>query len=114
MCQFTYTLAILLASVAATSSSTSPYFRYLRSDIGDVNNDVIRTKRHTPFLPDDPNRPPPDFGSTQTEVSVMVNGTVDLVCPIDNVQDSAVSEILLAICNRNTIGTLSSWILQAS
>eukprot|EP00095_Tigriopus_kingsejongensis_P011330 maker-scaffold195_size270011-snap-gene-1.16 protein:Tk11330 transcript:maker-scaffold195_size270011-snap-gene-1.16-mRNA-1 annotation:"hypothetical protein KGM_18218" len=46
-------------------------------------------KRHTPFLPEDhwPGRP--EFGSTITNVTVMVNGTADIRCPIGHIMDSS-------------------------
>ena len=49
-------------------------------------------RRHTPFMPEDHWKGPPEFGATETNVSVMVNGTAELRCPIARVQDSAVSE----------------------
>ena len=39
----------------------------------------LRSRRHTPFLPDDHWKGPPEFGPTETDVRVMVNGTADLV-----------------------------------
>ena len=50
-----------------------------------------RDKRHTPFLPDDHWKGPPQFGQTETNVSVLLDGTAQLKCPIGHVQDSAVS-----------------------
>ena len=52
----------------------------------------LREKRHTPFLPGDywkDNRP--DFGSTETTLSVMENSTAKFKCPITHVADSSVS-----------------------
>ena len=50
------------------------------------------TKRHTPFLPGDYWKDRrPEFGDTNTEVEVMVNGTGRLKCPITHVADSSVS-----------------------
>jgi hypothetical protein len=49
-------------------------------------------KRHTPFLPGDHWKDKrPEFGNTETEVKVMVNGTAKLKCPITHVADSSVS-----------------------
>ena len=50
-----------------------------------------RQRRHTPFMPEDHWKGPPEFGATVTNVSAMVNGTAELRCPIARVQDSAVS-----------------------
>ncbi len=50
-----------------------------------------RPRRHTPFMPEDYWRGPPEFGETQRNVSVAVNATAELRCPIGHVQDSAVS-----------------------
>ena len=50
-----------------------------------------RQRRHTPFMPEDHWKGPPEFGATATNVSAMVNGTAELRCPIARVQDSAVS-----------------------
>ena len=43
-------------------------------------------------MPEDHWKGAPEFGATETNVSVMVNGTAELRCPIARVQDSAVSE----------------------
>ena len=54
------------------------------------------TKRHTPFLPGDYWKDRrPEFGDTNTEVEVMVNGTGRLKCPITHVANSSVSFFLL-------------------
>ena len=50
-----------------------------------------RHRRHTPFMPEEYWKGAPEFGPTESNVSVMVNGTAELVCPIGHVQDSAVS-----------------------
>lgn len=51
-----------------------------------------RPKRHTPFLPGDYwKNKRPEFGPTQTDLEVMVNGTVRLKCPITHVADSSIS-----------------------
>ena len=52
-----------------------------------------RQRRHTPFMPEDHWKGPPEFGATATNVSAMVNGTAELRCPIARVQDSAVSAL---------------------
>lgn len=52
-----------------------------------------KSKRHTPFMPEDHWKGRPDFGRTDNNVTVMVNGTAELRCPIAKVQDSAVSAI---------------------
>jgi hypothetical protein len=43
-------------------------------------------------MPEDHWKGQPEFGDTVTNVSVMVNGTVEMRCPIARVQDSAVSK----------------------
>lgn len=48
-------------------------------------------RRHTPFLPEDHWKGRPDFGTTNTNVTVMVNGTADLRCPISHIMDSSLS-----------------------
>jgi hypothetical protein len=56
------------------------------------SNPFLREKRHTPFLPGDywkDNRP--DFGSTETSLTIMENSTVKFKCPITHVADSSVS-----------------------
>ncbi len=56
------------------------------------SNTFLREKRHTPFLPGDywkDNRP--DFGSTETSLTIMENSTVKFKCPITHVADSSVS-----------------------
>ena len=51
-------------------------------------------KRHTPFLPGDHWKGMrPDFGPTQTDIEVMVNGTARMKCPITHVSDNRVSKI---------------------
>ena len=51
-----------------------------------------RRRRHTPFLPGDYwNGQRPDFGPTETDVRVLVNGTAQLKCPISHVADDRVS-----------------------
>lgn len=52
-------------------------------------------RRHTPFLPEDHWKGRPDFGTTNTNVTVMVNGTADLRCPISHIMDSSVSWSIL-------------------
>ena len=57
-------------------------------------NNVIsrRQRRHTPFLPGDHWRGlRPDFGHTETDIEVMVNGTARMKCPITHVSDNRVS-----------------------
>ena len=52
----------------------------------------LKFRRHTPFLPGDYwQGKRPDFGPTQTNVTVMVNTTAKMVCPISHVADSRVS-----------------------
>ena len=60
------------------------------------NNNTIpenmRKRRHTPFLPGDHWKGlRPDFGPTQTDLEVMVNGTARMKCPITHVSDNRVS-----------------------
>ena len=57
-------------------------------------NNVIsrRRRRHTPFLPGDHWQGlRPDFGHTETDIEVMVNGTARMKCPITHVSDNRVS-----------------------
>ena len=55
---------------------------------------VSRKRRHTPFLPSDHwNGLRPDFGPTETDIEVMVNGTAKMKCPITHVSDNRVSFI---------------------
>ena len=79
-----FTLSVIFSSVSVSMSSADNLL-----SAGASNK--IRHKRHTPFLPDDHWKGPPEFGPTKTDRKVMVNGTIDLVCPIGHVQDSAVS-----------------------
>ena len=52
-------------------------------------------KRHTPFLPGDHWKGMrPDFGTTETDIEVMVNGTAKMKCPITHVSDNRVSKVL--------------------
>jgi hypothetical protein len=68
------------------------------------SNQFLREKRHTPFLPGDywkDNRP--DFGSTETSLTIMENSTVKFKCPITHVADSSVSlfnNIWLLFCTH--------------
>ena len=81
-------LLILLLSLGPSNSADNP---------GDSSAGVAaagpksRDRRHTPFMPEDHWKGPPEFGETETNLSVMVNGTAELRCPIARVQDSAVS-----------------------
>ena len=75
-------LLLVLVFVPQTDSSVN---------IGVNKNVVKRSKRHTPFMPEDHWKGAPEFGGTQTNLTVMVNGTVDIRCPIGHVMDSAVS-----------------------
>ena len=53
---------------------------------------VSRRRRHTPFLPGDHWKGlRPDFGPTETDIEVMVNGTAKMKCPITHVSDNRVS-----------------------
>ena len=53
---------------------------------------MLRKRRHTPFLPGDHwNGLRPDFGPTETDIEVMVNGTARMKCPITHVSDNRVS-----------------------
>ena len=56
------------------------------------NSHKPRHVRHTPFMPEDHWKGPPEFGATERNLSVMVNGTAEMRCPIARVQDSAVSQ----------------------
>ena len=73
-------LLLLLLSLGPCNSADNP---------GDPK---LRHRRHTPFMPEDHWKGPPEFGETETNLSVMVNGTAELRCPIARVQDSAVSK----------------------
>ena len=59
------------------------------------NHGRLLKKRHTPFLPGDHWKGMrPDFGPTETDIEVMVNGTAKLKCPITHVSDNRVSKVL--------------------
>ena len=81
-------LLVLLLSLGPSDSSS----RFSNDTIGSTHVAALRHRRHTPFMPEDHWKGPPEFGATETNVSVMVNGTAELRCPIARVQDSAVSE----------------------
>lgn len=51
----------------------------------------VRTKRHTPYMPVDHWQGAPEFGYTESNLTVAVNATAELKCPIGKVQDDAVS-----------------------
>ena len=58
----------------------------------------VVNKRHTPFLPGDYWKDRrPEFGDTNTDVEVMVNGTARLKCPISHVADSSVRNLYFHI-----------------
>ena len=82
-------LLVLLLSLGPSDSSG----RFGNDTISDGGTHALRHRRHTPFMPEDHWKGPPEFGATETNVSVMVNGTAELRCPIARVQDSAVSEL---------------------
>ena len=75
-------LLLLLLSLGPSNSADDP----------GAWGDKLRPRRHTPFMPEDHWKGPPEFGETEVNLSVMVNGTAELRCPIARVQDSAVSE----------------------
>ena len=57
-----------------------------------ISIEMLRKPRHTPFLPGDHWKGlRPDFGSSQTDIEVMVNGTAKMKCPITHVSDNRVS-----------------------
>ena len=59
------------------------------------NRGRIFKKRHTPFLPGDHWKGMrPDFGPSETDIEVMVNGTAKMKCPITHVSDNRVSKVL--------------------
>ena len=59
---------------------------------------VSRRRRHTPFLPGDHWKGlRPDFGPTETDIEVMVNGTAKMKCPITHVSDNRVSFVFKMI-----------------
>ena len=84
-------LLVLLLSLGPSHSSGRISNDTINSD-SDGGAHALRHRRHTPFMPEDHWKGPPEFGATETNVSVMVNGTAELRCPIARVQDSAVSE----------------------
>ena len=86
------TLAVLFLTLAVTETGSSTSGK-VNSKPGNVPQPGFRSKRHTPFMPEDHWKGAPEFGATNTNVTVMVNGTVDLRCPIGHVMDSAVSEV---------------------
>ena len=69
---------------------------YVSNLVNNRNNHVRRLKkRHTPFLPGDHWKGMrPDFGPTETDIEVMVNGTAKMKCPITHVSDNRVSKVL--------------------
>jgi len=78
------------------SSSSSSTLRRLPPEVGGVSKATKaaarRHPRHTPFLPGDYWKGMrPDFGDTETEVRVMLNGTARMKCPISHVADSRIS-----------------------
>ena len=77
-------LLLLLLSLGPSNSADDPGAA--------AGGDKLRPRRHTPFMPEDHWKGPPEFGETEANLSVMVNGTAELRCPIARVQDSAVSE----------------------
>ena len=57
-----------------------------------TTKNLKRKRRHTPFLPGDHWKGlRPDFGPTETDLEVMVNGTARMKCPITHVSDNRVS-----------------------
>ena len=57
-----------------------------------TTKNLTRKRRHTPFLPGDHWKGlRPEFGPTETDLEVMVNGTARMKCPITHVSDNRVS-----------------------
>lgn len=93
-------ILVLTLSISETDSSTNVFSSRDRGHLrfNGRNNGRIsasapssgRSKRHTPFMPEDHWKGAPEFGATRTNLTVMVNGTVDIRCPIGHVMDSAV------------------------
>ena len=84
------------------SNENSIYHHYSDMQHYQTNNNIImnplttkkfgRKRRHTPFLPGDHWKGlRPDFGPTDTDLEVMVNGTARMKCPITHVSDNRVS-----------------------
>lgn len=94
----------LLAFILATFNIAA-----LSSDPVMTRQSKVISKRHTPFLPGDYWKDKrPEFGDTQTEVQVMVNGTARLKCPISHVADTSVSffrQISLLFCSFPVVET---------
>ena len=95
VCSFASTFSALFTLSVIFSSTVSVSMSDYRNDHNNnLHNHKVRHKRHTPFLPDDHWKGgPPEFGPTKTDVDVMINGTVDLVCPIGHVQDLSLIHI---------------------
>ncbi len=90
LCRRLCFLALVLATNMALSSDV------MTSALSNAGGKVIRSKRHTPFLPGDYWKDKrPEFGDTDTDLQVMVNATARLKCPITHVADSSVSLIPL-------------------
>ena len=85
-------LLVLLLTLGPSNSSGRFSNDTISSSDSESGTHALRHRRHTPFMPEDHWKGPPEFGATETNVSVMVNGTAELRCPIARVQDSAVSE----------------------
>ncbi len=94
--------AVVLVLVAMLAETDTSVYSAAGADVGASSKDAAgaaaaavprrRPPRHTPFMPDEYWRGAPEFGPTRQNVSVTVNGTAELVCPIGHVQDSAVSK----------------------
>ena len=82
----------LLAFILATNNVVALLSTTNDENNNTNNNNKVINKRHTPFLPGDYWKDKrPEFGDTQTDIEVMVNGTARLKCPITHVADSSVS-----------------------
>ena len=82
----------LLAFILATNNVVALLSTTNDENNNSNNNNKVINKRHTPFLPGDYWKDKrPEFGDTQTDIEVMVNGTARLKCPITHVADSSVS-----------------------
>ena len=87
----------LLAFILACHNVVVALSPFSPSDVilGIGSSSKVLSKRHTPFLPGDYWKDKrPEFGDTETDVEVMVNGTARLKCPITHVADNSVSHNL--------------------
>ena len=88
----------LLAFILATNNVVALLSTTNDENNNTNNNNKVINKRHTPFLPGDYWKDKrPEFGDTQTDIEVMVNGTARLKCPITHVADSSVSILVIIV-----------------